>query len=449
MRSADSAAANPAREIALRLLYDLEVQARPLDSLLDRLDHSGLDLRDRRFARQLVLGCLRWQKRLDWMVNQFSRRPVAALSPWARLLLRLGAYQIFWLDRVPERAAVHTSVELAKRFAHPGIGSLVNAVLRRLLRESEQIRYPCRGDDPVAYLAVYHSHPEWLVERWLARWGEKATEGLLQANNAPAGLYIRLNPLVGDEEDLIGLLKAEGLQPEPAGILAGYFKVEAGEGLFQSQAYARGLFQVQDVNAGLPVALLDPRPGERVLDLCSAPGGKTTQMAVAMQDRGLVVAADVAWKRLRRVRENADRLRLQSIELVVQDARRPVPARFSRVLADVPCSATGTLGRRPDARWRRTPGRLRDLVVRQETILARAFACLQKGGVLVYSTCSLEEEENAGVVERFLDLTPQAELEPAAGRFPDQSWADRYIQTLPGREPGDGSFAACIRRQGP
>lgn len=443
-----------ARAAALQLLHAVETEGSALAPSLARLNAGelgNLDARDRRFVRQLLLGCLRWQKRLDWIADQFSRHPVATLSPWARLLLRLGIYQLFWLDRVPERAAVHTSVDLAKQFAHRGIASLVNAVLRRILRQREQIRYPCRSRDPVAYLAVYHSHPEWLVERWLSRWGEPATEDLLRANNLQAPLYIRLNLLRGERADLLTAFTAEGLKLQQAGPLSDCFEVVDGEGIFQSAACANGLFQVQDLNAGLPVPLLDPRPEDRVLDMCSGPGGKSTQMAVAMQDRGLLLAADVTPARLHLVRENARRLGLQNLKYVVQDGRRPStsPGSFTRVLADVPCSATGTLGRHPDGRWRKKASQLVGLVARQQDILARGFAQLRPGGLLVYSTCSLEPEENADIVDSFLERTTDAQLEPASLFFPDEVWAGRYVQTLPGRDPGDGSFAARIRKRAP
>lgn len=431
---------DPARSLALRLLRDFEVSGAPLEHLLEGLGSSPLAPRDRRFVRQLVLGVVRWQGRIDWIIDCFARRPISSCSPWARQLLRLGAYQILWLDRVPPRAAVHTSVELAKRFAHRGVADLVNAVLRRVATSAPRIPYPSRGEDLAAYLSVYHSHPRWLVERWLNRWGEAATEALLQADNRQPPIYIRLNPRRADRPPAGAL---------PAGPLPGFFAVDEPEGLFHSPEHGAGHFQVQDINAGLPAALLQPRPGERLLDACSAPGGKATQLAIAMQDRGLVVAADLSPGRLRRVRENAARLGLRSIRALVEDARAGHSGPFDRILVDAPCSATGTLARNPDARWRKRPEQLPGLAALQYAILRQAFARLRPGGVLVYSTCSLEEEENSGVVERFLAATPQARLEPAAAFFPGVPWAGAYVQTLPGREPGDGSFAARIRQERP
>ena len=431
---------DPARLAAARLLCDLERQVQPFDQLLQTLDESLPTNRDARFARQLVLGAVRWQKRLDWIIATCCVRPIAQLSPWARHILRLGTYQLFWLDRVPQSAAVHTSVELAKHLAHQGIASLVNAVLRNLLRQRARVRYPDQRQTPTHYLAVYHSHPEWLVERWVGRWGREITEHLLVANNQPAALNIYLNPLRASRE-----ITSE-LDLAPVGSRPGFYRAANGADLFASRAYQQGQFQVQDPNAGLAVALLDPQPGERLLDLCSAPGGKAMQAAIAMADCGLVVAADISLARLDRVRENARRLRLRAICPVARDGTTPGCGAFDRVLADVPCSATGVLGRRPDARWRRQPAEFAALTARQQVLIQRAYEHLRPGGVLVYSTCSLEEEENEAIVARFLKQTPTARLERADAHFPAQPWAGRYVRTIPGQHAGDGSFAARIRK---
>ncbi len=434
---------DPARLAAVRLLRDLEQQARPFDELLRALDARLPINRDVRFARQLVLGVVRWQKRLDWIIATCCARPVAQLSPWARHILRLGTYQLFWLDRVPQSAAVHTSVELAKHLAHQGVASLVNAVLRNLLRQRTRISYPDQQQTLTRYLAVYHSHPEWLVERWVRRWGRAIAEPLLAANNQPAPLNIYLNSLRASRAT------AAELDLVPVEARPGFYRATNGADLFASRAYQQGQFQVQDPNAGLAVALLDPQPGERLLDLCSAPGGKAVQAAIAMADRGWVVAADISLSRLKRVRENVQRLRLRAIRPIARDGTTPGCGTFDRVLADVPCSTTGVLGRRPDARWRRKPTELAALTTRQQVLIQRAYEHLRPGGVLVYSTCSLEEEENEAIVECFLKQTPTAQLERADTHFPAQPWAGRYVLTIPGRHGHDGSFAARITKRCP
>ena len=451
---------DPARSAALDILTAHELLDSQLEPLLEADGDSPFgdlaDARDRRFVKQLVLGCIQWRERLDWILNQFSNRPVSSLSPVARHVLRLGTYQLLWLDRVPSRAAVHSSVELAKSRAHRGVASFVNAVLRRVTREADSVTYPDRERELARHLAIFHSHPQWMVERWLQRWGEQRTESLLCFNNENPRLFVRLNTLRTDLEGFRAALP-EGFPLEVlTGQHADSIELLRPEGVFDSAAYEEGLFYVQDVSASLPVALLEPRQEDRILDTCCAPGGKAMQMAIATGDNGFIVAADKSSTRLGRVRDNFKRLGLRTVHILAEDASRPgalaaaadplADFAFDRILVDAPCSSTGVLGRHPDARWRRSSASPREHAKTQLAILRRAFERLRPDGILVYSTCSLEEEENEQVVDRFIQSTPAAVIEPAAGRFPGVEWAERCIMTLPGRDPGDGSFAARFRK---
>lgn len=429
-----------ARSAALRLLDTWGQEQKPFEELVAAVDAALADGRDRRFARQLALGVLRWQKRLDWIIGHYCRRPVAKLDPTVRNILRLGVYQTSFMDRVPERAAIHTSVELAKLHGAVHASGLINAVLRNLQRQPERTIYPDIKVDPVRHLALYHSHPEWLVQRWRKRWGEAETILLLEANNRPSDLWLRPNLLRTDAQSL-----SEELQLEAGP--AGYYRALSPEQVFRSHAYAEGHFQIQDPSAGLAVSLLDPQPGETVLDLCSAPGGKATQIAEHMRDTGVVLATDISPQRLERVRENALRLRLKSLRLAAADARLAGRALFDRVLVDAPCSGTGIIGRHPDARWQKQADQLPPLAARQSEIITSAFSYLRPGGVLVYSTCSIEPEENEEVVESFLARESAAQLEQASNFLPGDSRAERYVQTRPGQQDGDGSFAARIRKK--
>ena len=434
---------DPARTAALHLLRQLESSQTRADHLLSSAT-GKLPPRDRRFVRQLVLGVLRWRGRIDWLVDHCLQKPIAAQSVWLRQILRLGVFQLLWLDRVPPRAAVHSSVELAARFSHKGVRGLVNGVLRRIQREAAQIPYPDPKEDIAAYLSVFHSHPRQWVERWLAAWGSQRTEALLQANNTQAPLFIRLNPASTNPEQLPLDLAANACQPLNGSPVTGFYRIDRTEGLFATKAFKRGHFQVQDINAGLAAALLAPAKGDRVLDTCSAPGGKATQLASLVGPGGLVVAADITARGLGLVRDNAQRLGLGNIRLLREDGRRSLCGPFDRILVDAPCSGTGVFNRHPEARWRKTPNQLANLARRQRAILNCAFARLRPGGALVYSTCSLEAEENAQVVENFLATAKNAHLQAAADFFPKRPWAGTFVQTLPGREPGDGSFAARI-----
>lgn len=439
---------DPARAAAVRLLCDVEAGA-TLEERLGGLDGAGLDLRDRRFVHQLAAGTLKWRDRLDWVLDHFSKRPVASLSPSVRQILRLGAYQLLWLDRVPGHAAVHSAVDLARQHGHAGIAAFVNAVLRRVAEQGQAVGYPDRDRDYVGFLAVFHSHPRWLVARWLRRWGAPRTEALLAADNQTPALFLRLNPLRGCAGSLAAALPT-GARLDAVDPLPDTYRLSQPEGFFESAAFAEGRCFVQDANAGLAAALLDARPGDRVLDLCAAPGGKTAQLAAAAGTAGVVIAADRDRQRLGRLRESALRLGLTAVRLVVEDGALPavgaIDPAFDRVMVDAPCSGTGVLARHPEARWRKSEADLPRHAQRQLAILEGAFRRLRRGGVLVYSTCSLEEEENDAVVDRFLSRRADARLEPAARRFPGRPWATRTVQTLPGREPGDGAYAARLRR---
>ena len=438
---------DPARDWALHCLCEFESRSISIERELDRLGASELSERDRRFARQLVLGTVRWLLRIDWVVDRFARKPIASAPAVLRQALRLGTYQILWLDRVPDHAAVNTSVELVRRFGQGGLVGAVNGILREVSRRGAETELPPIRDLH-RHLSVRYSHPQWLVEKWLRQRSRADTESLLAAQAQQSRLYLRHNPLCGAESELLELLEAEGRTLTPAGMLGGFHTVSPAEGLFSSPAFQDGRFQIQDINAALPVALLDPHPEEEILDLFAAPGGKTTQLAETMDDRGRVVAADRSAARLRLVRDNARRLKQRSVHTAAFDARAPAlgEATFDRVLADVPCSGTGVLGRHPEFRWEKRPEQLPDLASLQAKTLRQAFALVRPGGVLVYSTCSLEPEENSRVVEQFLETTDAAELEPARTALPHLEVADRYVETVPGRNPGDGIFAARIRK---
>lgn len=431
-----------ARAAALHALDTWEQHRSPTDELIAELDAALTDDRDRRFARQLVLGTLRWRLRLDWIIGHFSRPSVAELEPRVLNILRLGILQIHFMDRVPERAAIHTCVELAKRHGARAASGLINAVLRSFQRQPNRVRFPDLTSDTVRYLSLYYSHPEWLVERWRQRWDTEFVRQILETNNTPSPLWLRLNPLRSSAEELCAQID---LDAGPAG----YFRARVAHQALHSAAYTAGHFQIQDPSAGLAVTLLAPQPGERVLDACSAPGGKATQIAERMNDTGLVAAADVSATRLQRLRENIARLGLRSVHPVVSDAGQSSLGPFDRVLVDVPCSGTGIIGRHPDARWNRAPEQLADLVQRQRTILSTAYTQLRPGGTLVYSTCSLEREENEDVVEWFLERTPSARIEDAQAYLTTDGSAARYVQTIPGHHSGDGAFAARIHKVNP
>ncbi len=439
-----------AREVALVVLQQVDTRKAFADLLLNQAFKQGqLDARDAALATELVNGTLRWRARLDWVLNPYVRSGLEGLSPWILNDLRLGLYQILFLDRVPDHAAVDQSVRLARKFGHDGSAGLVNAVLRRVLRERDTLRDPETVlTDPAEALAVAWSHPEWVVARWLRRFGPDETRKLLAANNDPPALGLRVNTMRTDRETLRALLADRGIETE-ASPVSRLSLVSRGNLTPRTiPEFQDGLFFVQDPSETLVVELLDPQPGERILDLCAAPGGKATQIQECRDDQGTVVAVDVQANRLGRIRENVQRLKLSGLLPVVADGRAfGVRQPFDRVLVDAPCSGLGVLGRRADARWRKTSASLRTLAAVQAGIISAAAPLVKPGGVLGYSVCSFEPEETTRVIEGFLKEHDDFSVEPAGEFLPADVVTDDCLLMLPHRHATDGAFAARLRRK--
>jgi 16S rRNA (cytosine967-C5)-methyltransferase len=410
---------SPARRIAYDVLRRVEEQGAFASDALHAQLESSVKREDAALATQLTLGVLRWRRQLDFLIERQARRPAAELDLEPLLALRIGLYQLRFLTRVPASAAVNESVELVKKSRTRSAASFINAVLRGLVRRGARVAVENLLPPDISAadrLGILHSHPTWLVERWLARMDERATVALLEANN-------RAGRLVGAVHDPALLsevaesLRAEGLTVGPAKWLASALYVSGGNPL-ATGAYAQGSFSLQDEASQMVPHLLDVRAGQRVLDLCAAPGGKTASLIRAAGNGRNVVAADRYDHRLRAMRGQLARVGLPDACLTALEATAPLPfaAKFNRILVDAPCSGTGTLDRNPEIRWRLQPADLAALHAKQVALLRNALDRLAAGGRLVYSTCSLEPEENEQVVEEGLE---PVEVEGAGIALPD------------------------------
>jgi len=442
-----------ARLVAARVLDRVESARAYADLALHAaLRDERLSVRDRAFATELVYGTLRWRGRLDFALAACTDRPLAQLEPAVLTLLRLGAYQVLFLDSVPDRAAVDESVRCAQAMGWARASGLVNAVLRRLVRRDAALDPPALEADPLAHLVHALSIPEWIARRWLAALGPAQAAALARASNETPPLTARANPLRNTREELLAELGPRW----PDAKLAAHapLALSLGHGDPGSDpAFREGRFTVQDEASQLVVELLEPQPGERVLDLCAAPGSKTTAIAERTSERGRVVACDRNQRRLDLVGRAARRLGLTNIELVHADGTQPLAqlpgAPFARALVDAPCSGLGTLRRNADARWRVREEDVRTLAETQRALLENAAATLLPGGVLVYSTCTLLSEENEALVAAFLAQHPEfriatrAELPVAVRPFVE---ADGFMRTWPHRHGTDGFFAARLAR---
>lgn len=441
------------RAISLEILNQAEEVDRPLDLLLTdsfkRYRH--LTPLDRAFLTELTYGTLRWRGRLDWIIRHFSKVPVEKIENEILNILRLGLYQILFLSKTPSSAAVNESVELAKRFRGRGGAGFVNAILRSVLRQREAAPFPDPDEDPALHLSVTESYPLWLVRRWIDEMGIEQARKVCRANNEIAPLTLRTNTLKIGREDLIEKLTARGLKPSPAsfsdeGILLGDPPPTSALPFLKE-----GLYLIQDEASQLITPILDPKPGERILDACAGPGGKTTHVAQNMEDRGEIYALDLTRRKLNLIEEACLRLGVKMVKGIRGDASRPLPIpeglRFDRILADVPCSGFGTLRRNPDLRWRKREEDVRRLSSLQSSILRNVSGYLRVGGILVYSTCTIFREENEVVVEDFLKSHPDFRLDAIEAVLPERHHLlirHGYFSTFPPSDGMDGFFAARL-----
>jgi 16S rRNA (cytosine967-C5)-methyltransferase len=399
----------------------------------------GLDVRDRALATRLTYGVVQRRATLDHVVEKLTDRPVAKLEPAVLAALRLGVLQLAFFDRVPAHAAVGESVELAKTGSRAGAG-LVNAVLRRAAGEAPAL-VAALPETTAAEAALRHSYPEWIAELWFDALGPDEARALMAAGNEPAEAAVRVNTLKTTSLEL-------PVPSRPADRLPEGLILEAPFDAFASPQWEQGLFMPQSRAAMAVARTLDPQPGEHVLDLCAAPGGKTTHLAALMRDEGRVVAVERHPGRARALARTTERMGATCVEVVNRDAQEPPEGRFDRVLVDPPCSDLGTLAARPDVRWRKEPGTPAELAAVQARILDAAADALEPGGVLVYSTCTISPAENERLVGAFLERRSDFAVDELPSDVPvwDHPSVPGFLQTLPHRDGTDGFFIARLRR---
>ena len=443
---------NP-REIALTIVDRVDRGKAYADVLLNaRLEEAVLAQADGALLTRLVYGALRWRGRIDWVLGHLLRKPLKDLDPLVRNLLRLGGYELLFLDRVPSYATVNELVELAKRRAGPGKARLVNAVLRQIARRERDAWLPPAVSGNAADLAALVSHPAWLIDMWQEQFGGGESRRLMEANNEEAPLVLRANRLRMAREALVRRLCARGVDARPGIWSPLAVRLRGSASPADLAEFREGLCQVQGEASQTVGFLADPRPGMRVLDVCAAPGGKTTHMAELMHDRGEIVACDVSERGLARLDDNARRLGLECIRTQICDATQALPGdsgAFDRVLVDAPCSGLGTLRGHPEIRWHRTLKDLHRLAALQARILEQSAPRVRPGGVLVYATCTLSRVENELLVAAFVERHSDFVVEDAAAHLPDTArpmTAGPYLHALPHRHDTDGFFAARLRR---
>jgi len=446
------------RKTALYILNALDKGNKILDSLLEDVfrEKALFSKKDRALLQALVYGVLRWRGRLDLIIDYFSKTHLNKIDPKVLNILRLGLFQIIYLDRIPVSAAVNTSVEMTKTAAAPWVVRYVNGLLRNAVREYQHVPFPEVDNDPVKALATNKSFPEWIIKRWLDRFGLKETVLLCDAINTIPPITVRCNNLKTSREKLLKALegyaeKIEITSYAPDGVF--FFKPK--RSIPKIEAFEDGLFTVQDEAAQLVTKLLDPQPGETILDACAGLGGKTGHIAQMMKNSGRLVAMDKDENKLLRLENEMYRLGVSIVTTWIHDLSNPLNrelfGKFDRILLDAPCSGLGVLRRNPDAKWSASKQNLANCQKRQALFLDNVAHLVKPSGVLVYAVCSMEPEENESVIKGFLNKHDKFAIEKKSTGLSFDSCSlvtrDGYLKTFPYLNNMDGFFSVCMKRK--
>lgn len=433
-----------ARTIALDLLVKWEYNRLDPQPLAARVIDKAIEPRESAFARELFYGVIRYRRKLDYLIGKYANLRRTPLP--IKTILRLGAYQLLMTPNIPQYAVVSESVELAKAGGRTPAAGFVNAVLRNLIRDKESFKIPDRQSDQVKYLGVHYSYPDWIVRRYLNRFGFEETSQLLEFGNQPAPVCFYINNRNAGSEEIIDEIQKNGIQTQPIETFPDYYKCPNPAELIKSNAFADGKVVIADPAQSLAVEALELQPGAEVWDMFASPGGKTIRMAGIVGPEGAVFASDKQSDRVEILRLNLNRCKFRNIHAFRADiltfaARR----KFKYILADVPCSCTGTMRRNPDLRWRLKEKDIAQLAANQYRLLTAASAYLSDGGRLVYSTCSIEPEENQDLIAKFLANNERFRLIDLSKtkRFVEQQGT---IATKPSRDKIDGVFVAAIEK---
>jgi 16S rRNA (cytosine967-C5)-methyltransferase len=436
------------RGSAVKILNRVERTDAYLDKLLEaELRSEEINDLDKSLLTEIVNGVLRWQMKLDWVLNGFFHGNFTKAEVTVKNSLRAALYQIMFLDKVPHHAAVNEAVEFVKRIRGEKAGNLVNAVLRNIIRNIDGIHYPDVTIDAAQYLAVMYSHPVWVVRRWMNRFGFAETEKLLHANNERPNLSLRINTSKTTVENFLELLRNQNVVFEKSKYLGNFVRTTNLSNISQTELFRKGFFSVQDESAGIACQLLGVQPGDRVIDMCAAPGGKTNFIGEMLHGNGEVIAVDKYATRLNLVKSSCERLGIANVKIVAADSTEFSTEPADKVLLDAPCSGLGVLAKKPDVKLKRDAEDIRDLVNLQRLLIENAATLVKNGGVLVYSTCTTEPEENFGIIRMFLQQHPEFDIDSAAQFVPPSLvTADGYVETFPHVHGMDGSFSIRLKK---
>ncbi len=436
-----------ARYFAVKILSRYDRSDSYIDKLLGHtLKNENLSPPDKSLLTELVNGVIRWRSRLDWVLTGFYYGDYQKCLNLVKNAMRVALYQILYLNRIPIPAAINESVEIVKNIQGDKTAGIVNGVLRNIARNIENIRYPEKSDDEIYHLSVMHSHPKWLVKKWVDRYGMKSAERLMEYNNQRPYIAVRVNALKSSVEEIKDIFDKHNIEYKENKYLKNTLLLFSPKyDLTASDLFKTGKITIQDPSATLAATLAEPHPGWNVVDLCAAPGGKSYILAEQMLDEGKIIALDKHESKMNFIKDGAERLGFTCIKAETGDAVEfKAEGKFDLVFADVPCSGLGTLSKKPDIKWKKEPDDLIVIQKIQRDILKNASTLVKDGGVLIYSTCTIEPEENEDNIEWFLKQFPEFELEEAEMYLSDEVCSDGFMKIVPHIHKMDGAFAARL-----
>lgn len=439
------------REIALKILLDVHLKGAFSNYSINKYLKGNENKRDENLIREIVYGVIENLTYLDYIISKLSNRKIEKIDPKILDILRIGVYQMAFMDKIPHRAAVNESVNLAKKYGHKGLVGFTNGLLRNFSRNKEEIM-KIDAKDKLDYLSIKYSHPKWMVKRWLNEFSYDFTESLLIHNNSKPKLNIRVNTLKTNREELKNILLNYGYTVSETQYASDGLIVEEPVRITETEEFIKGYFTIQDESSMLVSQILSPRKNSLVIDLCSAPGGKSTHIGQIMKNKGRIISCDIYDHKLNLVKENADRLGITIIETKKQDAlelNEDFIEKADYLVVDAPCSGLGIIRRRPEIKWNRKEKDIEELANMQKNILINAGKYLKPGGVMVYSTCTIEREENIGVIEEFLKENKNFALEGFNHHFSSNidNAEKGYIQLFPNIQGTDGFFVARLIKE--
>lgn len=440
------------RELALEALLNVEKKQAYSNLLVNNyLDSGKLNKKDAGLFTEIVYGTIQRTMTIDYYLTPYIKKQ-KKLEDWVKVLLRLTLYQMLYLDKVPERAAIYEAVEIAKKKGHKGVASVVNGVLRSIQRQGVTDLEAMEND--VERISIATSHPRWMVEKWVAQYGVENTERLCEMNLVPPSQTARVNTAKSSVEDVISMLKAQGFDVEKGEVAEESIVSKKGN-MAYSNAFKNGFITIQDESSMLVARTLDVEPGQTVYDSCAAPGGKTTHIAELMKGTGTVISTDLHEHKVKLIKEQADRLGLSNIEVKAMDSRKAQEVfhseMFDKILVDAPCSGFGVIRRKPDLKYTKTMQDVKQLATIQSAILDEVAPLVKKGGTLVYSTCTIDKEENTEVVKAFLENNQDFEIDMSIKDLVPHKLEtyiqDGMLQLLPHYFGTDGFFIVRLKRQ--